>query len=137
MIIWKRPKLPKLNWLAQGLFLGLFAVLVNNCGPKGLDLLVCIVDAKSLGFQCSKDQGATGQFILFEQGVALECASPEDTEKFLKACKDHKVVEVTICSYSVEKKSFVCEDGTLISIEKADNYVCLSPKDRTRLLERC
>lgn len=110
------------------------------CSAKGIRATVCIVDAKSLGFQCNFNGEKKGYFVPFEQGGDLMCSSPEETEDFLKACKqDHKILDIVMCSWV--SGSFLCmskvAQAYTMSPEKVDNYFCLGHQDFKRLGERC
>lgn len=94
---------------------------------------VYVVDSANGGFE------GESEFVSFDDGTDLLCSSPSDTEELLKACKEQRVIVVTLCSYL--KPNFLCTDPSgkqfrLITSD-ADNYVCLSPTDHRRLLERC
>ncbi len=120
------------------IFLSLCVLLAaSNCN-HGLKATVCVVDAAAQGFQCSYD-GGKGYFISLKEGEHLLCASITDAENVLKACKEKKQLPITLCTYI--DPSFHCVEPTgqdfELSVKDADNYFCLSPKDRRRLLERC
>jgi hypothetical protein len=73
-------------------------------------------------------------------GIDLICASPQDSEDFLKECKAGKVIEIPLCSYAPHEAAFLCAfyaSKTSLTPEQADNYFCLLPKDRKRLIQRC
>lgn len=118
-------------------FLILLGSFVNGCA-SGLKAQVCIVDAAHLGFQCA-GQNIKSHFVLFEDGRELQCASPKDSEEFLKQCKEHKVLPIDMCSY--DGASFLCTtpqgDAYRLLYQDADNYMCLSAQDFRRLRERC
>jgi hypothetical protein len=75
-----------------------------------------------------------------KDGKKLQCASPEDTEYFFKACKRGEVVEVTQCSFQ-EGNQFICKDvmGEInsVNIAEMDNYFCVTPQHRKRVIDRC
>ncbi len=111
------------------------AVLASGCA-SGVKLTVCLVDSAHSGFQCVYNgDTAHGYLLPFEKGTDLLCASPGDTEEFLKNCKNHVILPITLCSYKSEE--FQCSDQLKLSLSAADNFVCLSQIDHTRLLERC
>lgn len=76
----------------------------------------------------------------FEKGYNLECASPEDTEYFLNACKRGEVVEVTQCRYK-DPFNFLCKDVLDKYMEtpmkEMDGYFCMTPQHRERVISRC
>ena len=113
-----------------------FSWILSAC-VHGVQTTVCIVDAVSHGFQCANKDDSS--FIKFEDGKKLLCTSPEDTEAFMKACKNHKLLEVTVCRFDIS--TFLCMspqgNETHLLPAQADNYFCLSIKDRKRLIERC
>ncbi len=115
-----------------------FGGLVNNCA-HGVRTQICVVDTVNLGFQCVSDDHKTGFYLPFDKGTDLLCASPAQTESFLKACKEHHPIDITLCSY--RDASFLCTNSTgeriIIPPHEADNYFCLTPRDRARVLERC
>lgn len=118
-----------------GAFLGLCAGLVNNsCGPKGLDVEICVLDAPKLQFACAKGEGPS-RLLKFEEGKDLICISPQDTEKVLKSCKNHTIISIPLCSVSTG--GLICSDGSSRSWDQSDNYACLHQKDYGRMLERC
>jgi hypothetical protein len=96
------------------------------------------VDVKRAGFACV-DENQKDLFIPFDQGRDKVCASPKDTEAFLKACKAHKLIEITLCSW--DTIDFKCKDPSGASYgfcpACAENYFCLSEKDWGRVKERC
>lgn len=110
-----------------------------SCKSTGARITVCAVDVANSAFQCS-DNGERQFEMPFEKGYNLECSSPEDTEYFLKACKRGEIVEVTECRYKDEEK-FFCVDVTNQSfdmpISLMDNYFCLTPQNRKRVIDRC
>lgn len=91
-------------------------------------------------FQCI-DPKHKSYVLPLRAGDQLLCASPPDVELFLKACKAHQFLDIPLCSYSSSGMNFKCnahgEVGPSISILEADNFVCLSPLHRQRLIERC
>lgn len=97
----------------------------------------CVVDSAHEGFQCANSKKKF--FVPFKDGEGLQCASSADTESFLKACKDHHVIEITLCSY-VEPR-FLCTEPSGNKYQDipdhVDNYFCLSEKDKKRVIERC
>jgi hypothetical protein len=115
------------------------SVGLSNCasGPK---VNVCIVDSKNDGYQCVNYKKKE-YFLTFPEQLDLVCASPYDTEAFLKACKAGSVLTVTLCSYQIESGQFQCQDPLgktfLLDVDKADNYLCLSAQHRKRVIERC
>jgi hypothetical protein len=116
------------------------AIFASSCA-SGIDATLCIVDSHNYGFQCMNEKSKDGYFLSYRDGAELICASPSDTEVFLKACKKKKLVEVALCSYVESLDKFGCLDleGNQFEIEnpKAENFVCLSLQDRTRLIYRC
>lgn len=118
----------------------LFAIWVSGvtgCAKGGPEVEVCIVDAVHRVFQCAK--GKSNRALPLAQGVGLKCASPPDTEEFLKACKQGTLLQVTQCVYT--DQGFLCLDilghQKIISISDADNYACLNDQDYKRITERC
>ena len=106
-----------------------------SCGT-GLKVTACVVDAAHESFRCT--HGSSKTTVPLVQGEALLCASPIDTENFLKACKEKQILDITLCQY--EGAEFTCKlDGvvTEISVADADNYFCLSALDFSRLKQRC
>jgi hypothetical protein len=99
----------------------------------------CVVDAQYQMFQCSEN-GEREFSIPFEKGYLLECASPEDTEYFLKACKRGEIVEVTECRYK-DPSFFYCTDvtgeGFDLPVMLADKYFCMTPQHKKRVIDRC
>jgi hypothetical protein len=100
---------------------------------------VCISDTQNNGFQCAKEGEQGGSFLTYLQGKDLVCISPGDTELYLKACKAYTVKKVTECTFDVI--NFICTDPTgnqfrLLPAD-AENYFCLSHKDKLRLEQRC
>jgi hypothetical protein len=120
-------------------WLVLYAVFVSACKNEP-PVTACVVDAPNRGFQCSEN-GTKDLFVPLEQGQILKCLSPWDTEYFLKACKRGEIVEQTECSYVEDLDRFQCVDvlGKIyfLDIMEADNYFCLSPKDKRRVREKC
>jgi hypothetical protein len=98
----------------------------------------CVVDNTSSGYQCVYKKKE--YFVPFSQSESLQCASPDDTESFLKACKKGQVLKVTLCHYFAPN-GFECESPlgvkSIIPVEAANNYFCLSSKDMKRVQERC
>lgn len=116
--------------------------IVLGCAP-GMNSTVCVVDPPNAGYQCSTDR-QPGYYINWEQGKDLICASSADAEEFLKSCKQHEILPITLCTYEASPPGFLCKapgtgpgEGVVISLDQANNYFCLSPKDHRRLLERC
>ena len=113
----------------------LFASLVS-C--KGARVTVCVVDAPNSLFQCSDDKKQFSKTL--EEGRNLKCSSPAETESFLKACKQGKVLDMTLCTYqhSIE---FSCIDPQkneqMVSLDDVDNYFCVTDQHKKRIIERC
>lgn len=111
-----------------------------SCGHGGPKVDVCIVDVQSKGYQCA-DANQKGYFVRFDDSHDLGCASPGETESFLKACKEKKVLPVTLCSYSIKEAYFRCIEPNgnqyPLALLDSDNYVCLSSLHRKRVIERC
>ncbi len=109
----------------------------SSCAHGGPDVTGCVVDSASLGFQCANSK--TKYYITFEQGKDLLCASPSDIEDFLKACKDKKVILITLCRFDTPLFTCTKSPGEQFQDvpEHMDNYFCLSQKDRKRVIERC
>jgi hypothetical protein len=113
--------------------------VLNSCkaGPK---VRGCVVDAKKEEFACVTYPDVRS-VIPFEEGQNLECMSATDLEQALKACKEHRVKDVTLCSVRLERQDFWClppeGNAFFLDYKQVDNYFCLSPKDRRRVLERC
>ena len=100
------------------------------------------MDVTSQGFECAYKKQS--RFLTYEQGADLICASPQDTELFLKACKKGIYLPITVCSVDIVDINFPKGECTEISgkityspINDLENWVCLSPQDKERLLERC
>lgn len=98
----------------------------------------CVVDLASGGYQCAtydKDPF----FLPFKDARAMECIAPMDLETSLKACKKGKKIEVQVCTISEQDVS--CQSpvatATTKTLSSMDNYFCLTPTDRARLLQRC
>lgn len=87
------------------------------------------------------EESKSGFFTPFEKGKDLLCASPSDTEDFLKECKNGRILTIPLCTYEESTKWFHCDDpkGIYYKLEtsQADNFFCLSQQDRKRLLYRC
>lgn len=114
-------------------------LLVNCCTTGTLKVKVCVVDAQNSTFQCVSDKDPKGSQIPFENDLHLLCTSPSEIEAFLKECKSHKILDITSCKY--QGVSFLCNtpDGYAHNLTptQADNFFCLSEKDKKRLQERC
>lgn len=120
--------------------LAIFFVLLANGCASGLKATVCLVDSANAGFQCAYNgDAAHGYFLPLEKGADLLCASPEDTEDFIKACKNHQILPIPLCSLNMP--GFLCttpsSDHYYLSLPQLDNFVCLSSIDRKRLIQRC
>lgn len=108
---------------------------------KGARVTVCIVDAPNYGFQCAdSDSNKKDYFLPLSEGKHLRCMSPEDTESFLKACKQGQVVEGTECIFE-EGNQFVCRDllgrEYPLVVDEADNFFCVSKLHKERIIDRC
>lgn len=103
-------------------------------------MTACTVDPANRGFQCYSSKNKYS-LIPFSEGANLQCASSQETEAFMKACAEHKVIPVTLCSYVPGLDQFRCMSPdkveSLISIDEASSHACMSEKDRRRLSERC
>ena len=119
--------------------LGLLGSLVSCGTPGGPRVTICIVDASLFGYQCTDMEEAENLIPFIEDGTDLFCTSPSEVEAFLKACKQHKILETDLCQY--QKKRFACKkpngQNYHLEIKAADNYVCLSTLHRSRIIERC
>ena len=113
-----------------------FAIFSSCAG--GPRVTACVVDASSGGFQCV-DYKKKETFIPFESGQSLGCSSPYETEAFMKACKEGKVIVVDVCSYNTGRFQCLAKSGDNydLALSKADNYFCLSSHDKLRVIERC
>lgn len=115
------------------------ALSLASCksGPR---VTACVVDVKSEGFQCVSYPN-TRYFLPLKDGEDLECVSPSDLEDALKACKNHKVLPVTLCELRFAESKWQCATPSgssyLLPLEKADNFFCMSEQDRKRVLQRC
>lgn len=133
----RRRKQQMRNMRRLGILL-LFCVGLADCA-HGIRLEVCLVDAVNSGFRCSGEDIKKKFFLTFDQGKSLVCASLTDIEQFVKACKEKRTLEITLCSY--DSGSFLCIDpiknSFRLSLDKVDNYFCLSPKSQVRMRARC
>jgi hypothetical protein len=120
--------------------LPILLVLLSSC-YHGLKVTGCIVDTLDSGFQCFKPGSKDGYYLSFEAGAALTCSSPADTEAFLKSCNKLPLYVPTLCSFDPHSNGFLCTSRngvvTLIALDKASNFYCLSVQDRGRLIDRC
>ncbi len=87
-------------------------------------------------------KGKKKSFIPLAEGQKLNCASPTELEDFLRACENHKLIDVEICHFNHAEQGFECVNpddhkSILISVEDADNYFCVSDRDLARIKERC
>lgn len=119
-------------------FLTLCVVSVSSgCGP-GLQVTACVVDTPNNGFQCINSKKKKS-YVPFSLGGLLKCASPRDTEDYLKACQQHRVIPIPLCH--IHGGDFLCinPDQTQFtqSYESSDNYFCMTDADRKRVQERC
>lgn len=99
------------------------------------------MDLKSQGYQCITEPNIKS-FKTWKQGqeVGLKCASPQETEDFLKACKQqHQVLPITLCHYIPDGFTCVDPDGHQFPLDwnAADNYFCMDDQDWKRTRERC
>ena len=130
------------NWqlLKASLTLCALLALLNGCNP-GLQTQLCIVDAPLQGFDCVNSQKQK-TFVKFADGLSLKCASPEDTEDFLKACENHQILPITLCNVQMNSiVTFVCLEPNgmkySVPIPDVDNFVCMTDQDRKRVEDRC
>lgn len=112
-----------------------------DCAGGGPKVDICVVDAASHGYQCV-DYPESEHFVPFSDPRDLGCTSPADTEAFLKACKDKKILLVPVCKYSPQWDDFYClrPDGHgqfHLPLKDSDKFVCLSEIHRKRIYERC
>jgi hypothetical protein len=96
-----------------------------------------VVDAKANGYQCVYKKKEF--FLPVEKSGDLKCASPWDTEEYLKACKKGNVLLVTLCGYVKGEFECVSPHGgkVMLPITAVENFFCLSEKDRNRIQHRC
>lgn len=113
-----------------------FALLSNGC-KNGPVITGCVVDSKLSGYQCVYKKKEF--FTPFEKSGDLKCASPLDTEEYLKACKKGNVLIVTLCSFVKGEFECVSPIGGKVTVpaSEVDNYFCLGEKDRNRIQHRC
>jgi hypothetical protein len=134
---WKNLKLLKRN--GSRLLISLLSLGALGSCAKGLDVVVCVVDSEMAGFQCAKYGNEKGYFLSLQDGKSLQCASPAESEEFLKQCKQHNVLPISACSY--DGAAFLCmspgRPAYKLDLKDADNYVCISEQDRRRISERC
>lgn len=121
--------------------LGILFVSSVSC-KTGLIVTGCVVDASSLAFQCIKTGEKEGFTLSLDQGEKLICSSPDDTERFLVACREsHVAITVEVCSYQKNDAQFKCTvpgGGVYYARPQlVDNYYCLSPRDRSRVVKQC
>lgn len=128
--------------MPPALWMILFVTFVSCAQPGGPIVTGCVVSGKNpalLGFQCVTE-GGPSFFKPLAQGYDLKCASPHDFEDALKACRNHQVLTITLCSLEAVG-DFLCIDPQLnqfhLSLSDADNYFCLSEEDRQRVIQRC
>lgn len=123
--------------LKYGISLGLI-ILALGCA-KGANIVACVVDSASHGFQCSEN-GERQFFLTLDSGKDLQCTSPAEIEIFLKACKQGTVVEVSLCRFQIEDQ-YICKDPlgkeSSLHFGEMDNYFCLSEQHRQRVIDRC
>lgn len=100
----------------------LILFILSSCSHGGVRARVCIVDEKSLGFQCILNGMKDGFYLSSEEGRDLLCASPTATEKFFKSCKNHEVSSLADSPFGESR---------------LDRSVCLSLKDLNRIIDRC
>lgn len=118
----------------------LLFVILSSCASGGPKVTVCIVDAPNSGFQCV-DHDGNENFVALRDGSRLACSSPDESEQFLKACKNGIVKKITACRYQIEQAIFRCKKPDQseydLLIRQADNYVCMTDRDIRRIIERC
>lgn len=116
------------------LFLGTFV----SCAHSNFEPEVCVVDALNSCFQCVSHDFPDGFELAFDKGRELLCFSPGEFESFLKLCKQHTKIDITTCSYDEGHFACTANGQTLwLQIPSVENYVCFSPKDQKRLVDRC
>jgi len=128
--------------IAKFLHMMALFLCIGGCGHSGAKVNVCVVDAPAEGFQCSEAKKKTETFIPFSKGSNLNCISPSDLEQGLKLCQKGILPTLTLCKISeYSPYSFTCitpvNESYNITPEQADNYACLSDRDKKRILERC
>jgi len=109
------------------------------CAPSGPAIEGCIVDVQSKGYLCT-NESKVKSFRSWEQGMKLKCVSPDDTELFLKSCKQPPLYQPTFCVLNLDKQIFECSRDQVsysLEISQADNYFCLNDIDIRRIIERC
>jgi hypothetical protein len=96
------------------------------------------VDAPTAHFECSDAKKKTFEMDL-SGGKDLLCASPFDTETFIKACKQGNVIDIALCHFTGDDL-FDCKDGDKDyqkHLAEVNNYFCLTEQHRKRVIDRC
>lgn len=128
----------------------IFAVCSSGCAAitkedqkvieEGPAIIICVLDVINQGYQCSRFD-ETPYFRSFDAPESSEmiCISPSNIEIILKACKKGSQVGFSSCTF--KGRVPYCQDSygnsISLSLDQLDNYVCMSPQDRDRLLARC
>jgi len=107
----------------------------SSCA-HGPEVNGCVVDPLAKGFDCAVDE-THESFVKFEDSPDLVCLSPDDLSLFLKGCKNHQLTAVTTCELNYPNLEFLCTlpvgSQFSLSLEKADNYYCMSHKDYAQI----
>ena len=141
-ISFRQPKHSKTSYpLFKALLILFISFSLFACASLGPAITACTVDVDKNGFDCVT-YPSKKSFIAFSLGLDLLCASPEDTEDFLKACKEqNQILPITYCQLSIFEKYFTCTDPngetSELPVKDADNYFCVSELNLKRIKQRC
>lgn len=103
---------------------------------SGPEVTGCVSDPKANGFQCGSKKD-NSIFIPYEKSTGLVCMSPLDIKDFLKGCRQHEIIQVSLCKLSMPTLSFHCispsSDVFSITLDESDNYFCMTETDLKKL----
>ncbi len=130
--------------MLQKVLLILFGALVLNfagCGHgRAPKVDYCVLDANHKWGLCHSSDDKNYKLEIPEMENFI-CLSPKHTERLLKACKKHRSALIDACLIDSQFEMLRCvsSDGASfdLSLSKADNFFCNSPKDFERLLKWC
>jgi hypothetical protein len=113
------------------------AFWISSCAHSGPNISLCILDPPHHGFQCASKKKQW--FSSFEESK-LVCIDPNLAESWLKACRQGELDPIILCRITFNFIGLDCYgigDGFFIPIEEADNFICISEHDLTRIKQRC
>lgn len=113
------------------LLLALSLILSAGSCP-GPSFVYCVISGSAHLGACSDDKNR----IPMEM-EGWSCLSPSDQRRAISACRNYPVQGLNYCVIDSYTESLACADERILMWHEADNWACLSPRERQRMMEWC